>query len=263
MKENIHLITPFLMNTARYFLVAGVPFLIFYMFFPTAFAKNKIQDKWAKHKDFIREILYSMQTTLIIGGIVLLIIKTPLFGFTQIYLDISDYPLWWLPVSLFLAVLIHDTYFYWAHRLIHHPKLFRHVHLVHHKSTNPSPWTAYALHFTEGIIEAMVAPFILLLVPMHPLAIATFVLVALIQNVYGHLGYEIMPKWFRKSFLFEMMITSVHHNIHHAKFKGNYGYYFRIWDRLMSTEHPDYIKEYDKIQARRFGIKIQDNVSKI
>ncbi|MEM7511464.1 MAG: hypothetical protein AAF388_11060 [Bacteroidota bacterium] len=28
--------------------------------------------------------------------------------------------------------------------------------------------------------------------------------------------------------------------------------YFRIWDRLMGTEHPDYMKEYDKIQEKRF-----------
>ncbi|MEI7983754.1 MAG: sterol desaturase, partial [Bacteroidota bacterium] len=26
------------------------------------------------------------------------------------------------------------------HRLIHHPLLFKRVHLVHHQSTNPSPW---------------------------------------------------------------------------------------------------------------------------
>ena len=71
-------------------------------------------------------------------------------------------------------------------------------------------------------------------------------------NVYGHLGYEIAPKWFRNSFLFEIINTSTHHNLHHHKFKGNYGLYFRIWDRIMKTEHPDYVKEYDKIQQRRF-----------
>jgi len=43
--------------------------------------------------------------------------------------------------------------------------------------------------------------------------------------------------------------------MHHSKFKGNYGLYFRIWDRLMKTEHPDYVKDYDRIQERRFGTK--------
>lgn len=50
------------------------------------------------------------------------------------------------------------------------------------------------------------------------------------------------------------MNTSTHHNIHHSKFNGNYGLYFRFWDKMMGTEHPDYVKKYDEIQKRRFGI---------
>ncbi|MHA4894836.1 sterol desaturase family protein [Pedobacter sp. PWIIR3] len=48
------------------------------------------------------------------------------------------------------------------------------------------------------------------------------------------------------------MNTSIHHNLHHSKFKGNYGLYFRFWDRLMGTENPNYVKEYDRIQNQRF-----------
>jgi len=88
---------------------------------------------------------------------------------------------------------------------------------------------------------------------MHPVTILLFTITGFIINVYGHLGYEVAPKWFRYSWLFEILNTSVHHNLHHSKFKGNYGLYFRIWDRLMGTEHPDYVKEYDKLQKQRFG----------
>ncbi|RZK51397.1 MAG: fatty acid hydroxylase family protein, partial [Pedobacter sp.] len=91
--------------------------------------------------------------------------------------------------------------------------------------------------------------------PMHKLAIILFVLVGFIINVYGHLGYETAPKWLRKSFLFEIINTSVHHNLHHSKFNGNYGLYFRLWDRLCKTENPDYVQEYDRIQANRFGVE--------
>jgi uncharacterized protein (DUF2147 family) len=140
------------------------------------------------------------------------------------------------------------------HRAVHHPALFKHIHLLHHKSVNPSPWTSYSFHLFEGILEAMIAPIILLLIPMHPLALLLFTFAGFAINVYGHLGYEIAPKWLRHSFLFKIMNTSIHHNMHHSKFKGNYGLYFRIWDRLMKTEHPDYVQEYDAIQKRRFGI---------
>ena len=50
-----------------------------------------------------------------------------------------------------------------------------------------------------------------------------------------------------------MINTSVYHNLHHSKFKGNYSLYFRWWDKLMKTENPDYVKEYDRIQEQRFG----------
>jgi len=89
----------------------------------------------------------------------------------------------------------------------------------------------------------------------HPLAFLLFTIVAFVINVYGHLGYEIAPKWFRHSFLFEIVNTSTHHNIHHKKIEGNYGLYFRVWDRLMGTENPNYVKDYDEIQLRRFGSK--------
>ena len=136
---------------------------------------------------------------------------------------------------------------------MHHPKLYRMIHLTHHKSVNPSPWTSYSFHFFEAITEALIAPIIMLLIPMHPIALIMFGMSSLFINVYGHLGFEISPRWFRKSIFFEFVNTSVHHNLHHEKFHGNYGLYFRIWDRIMGTEHPDYVKEYDRIQEQRFS----------
>lgn len=237
----------------RYFLSAGIPFLIFYILFPNSFVKNKIQSKIAKNKDFLREIAHSMQTSLIIAGVALLFLFTPLKAYTQIYEHLDAYSIWWLPLSILLGLIVHDTYFYWMHRTLHHPSIFRYTHLVHHKSINPSPWASYSFHMIEGFTEALILPIILLLIPMHPIALLIFGLGSLVINVYGHLGFEITPKWFRNSFLFEVFNTSVYHNVHHSKFEGNYSLYFRFWDRVMKTEHPDYVKIYDEIQAKRFG----------
>ena len=235
------------------FLFAGIPFLVFYILFPDSFSKNKIQARVAQHKDFLREIAHSMQTVFILVIVGMLVVKSPLGAHTQLYRDLSEHTLWWIPISVLLALVLHDTYFYWMHRIVHHPKLYKRIHLVHHQSVNPSPWASYSFHFLEGILEAMVAPLILFLIPMHPIALILFGLSSFMINVYGHLGYEIAPRWFRHSLLFEILNTSTHHNLHHAKFHGNYGLYFRVWDRLLGTEHPDYVKEYDIIQARRFG----------
>jgi sterol desaturase/sphingolipid hydroxylase (fatty acid hydroxylase superfamily) len=250
---------PLILNISKYFLVAGIPFLIFYLLFPRTFKVNKIQSRNAKKKDFYREIGHSLQATLVFVGVIMLILKTPLREYTQFYTNATDYPLWWIPLSVFIALIIHDTYFYWMHKTVHHPKLYRRVHFVHHKSTNPSPWTSFSFHFFESLLESLVGPLILFLIPVHPIALIAFGFVSFGFNVYGHLGFEIAPKWFRHSLLFEIMNTSTHHNMHHSRFKGNYGLYFRIWDRLMGTEHPEYVVEYDKIQERRFGSSVPSN----
>ena len=245
-------ITPFITNLVRYFILAGIPFLIFYKLYPSTFSKSKIQLRLTKKKDIIREILHSVQTTFIAVIIGLVILKSPLKEYTLFYSSISDFSIWWFPTNIVLALIVHDTYFYWMHRTIHNPKLYKKVHFTHHKSINPTPWASYSFHFIEAVLESMFVVIILFFIPMSKISLLLFSLCAFSINVYGHLGYEIAPKWFRNSFLFEFINSSVYHNMHHSKFIGNYGLYFRFWDRLMKTEHPDYVKEYDKIQKKRF-----------
>ena len=240
-------------HVIRYFLMAGVPFYIFYKKHEHRFNTNKIQQRIARNKDLIREIMHSMQTIVVMGGVSVLLLATPLQVYSKIYMDIAAYPIWWIPLSLMIVLIIQDTYFYWVHRIVHHPKLFKTVHLAHHKSTNPTPFAAYSFHLVEAILESFIAPILLFCLPLHPIVIVLYGAITFSLNVYGHLGFEIVPKWFRKSWLFEILNTSVHHNMHHSKFHGNYGLFFRTWDRIMKTEHPDYVKEFDKIQLQRFG----------
>ena len=236
----------------RYFIVSGIPFTIFYKIFPKQFTLNKISDKTAKNQDFYREIFYSVQSSMLFALIGFILTSTPLKQYTAIYKDLYSYPIWWIPLSIFIALIIHDTYFYWMHRALHHPSVYKYSHLVHHKSVSPSPWASYSFHLSETVLESLIMPIILLTLPMHPISIMLFTLTSFLINVYGHLGYEIMPRWFRNSILFEILNSSVHHNLHHSKFRGNYGLYFRIWDRLMGTENKEYVAEYDRLQEKRF-----------
>ena len=58
-------------------------------------------------------------------------------GWTQIYGGWQEFPLWYLPLSVLLYLFAHDTWFYWSHRWMHRPKLFRSMHAVHHASRPP------------------------------------------------------------------------------------------------------------------------------
>jgi lathosterol oxidase len=245
----------FSVTAIRYFVVAGIPFLLCYVLLSQWLYPSKIQSRQASKRDFIREILHSMQTTIVFAIIACILFYTPLRNYTQLYTNLADYSTWWLYASVVLSLVIHDTYFYWMHRLLHHPKIFKYAHVLHHKSTNPSPWTSYSFHFIEAWTEGLVLVVISMVIPMHAIAIGLFALIGFVINVYGHLGYEIAPKWLRHTILFQISNTSVHHNLHHSKFKGNYGLYFRFWDRVMGTEHPDYVREYDRVQQNRIAKK--------
>lgn len=244
----------FTVGLVRYFLVAGIAFLLMYKVYARKFVSNKIQQRSALPSDFKREILHSVLSNGIMVVETLPFYFPPLSKYTLQYSSVAVHGWGYLFLSVGIALIIHDTYFYWMHRLVHHPRIFPYVHLLHHRSTNPSPWAAYAFHAWEALAEGFILVILLFILPLHSLAIFLFILSSFAINVYGHLGYEIMPRRFRHHFLFGILNTSVYHNLHHSKFKGNYGLYFRFWDRVMGTEHPDYIRLYDAVQARRFPL---------
>ncbi len=134
---------------------------------------------------------------------------------------------------------------------MHHPTLFRYIHLVHHKSTNPSPWTAYAFHPFEAVLEVMILPILAFSLPIQSMALSWFFLFQIMYNVYGHLGFELLPGGFHKTWVGRYINTSVAHNLHHERFTGNYGLYFLIWDRLMGTIRKDYDETYEVTTAPR------------
>jgi sterol desaturase/sphingolipid hydroxylase (fatty acid hydroxylase superfamily) len=129
---------------------------------------------------------------------------------------------------------------------MHHPRLFRYFHLVHHQSTNPSPWAAYSFHPLEAIVEVGIFAVFLFTLPVHATHIILFFLLSIIYNVYGHLGWELYPKGFNKTFIGRWINTSVSHNQHHKYFKGNYGLYFLFWDRWMNTLRAEYDDAFEK-----------------
>jgi len=237
---------------ARYFVFTGTVFAYFYKIFPKKYAPNKIQQKAIQPSQILSEIKHSMLSSVAFASVGSFVSFTSFKDYTKIYTNIHAYSLWWIPASLLIAFVIHDTYFYWMHRFFHHPKVFRFTHFIHHKYTNPSPWASHSFNLVEAYVEAFVIIIIVSILPMHRVAIFMFAFTSFVVNIYGHLGYELAPQWLRNSFLFKMINTSVYHNMHHSKFKGNYSLYFRFWDKVMKTEIPHYEKLYDEIQEKRF-----------
>ena len=236
---------------SRYVLVAGTAFLVCYVLLRKILAGRKIQTRFPKTHDYLREIGYSIMTTFIFAGISVSLLRNPdIVIHTTLYAKISDYGWLWFFLAFPVMFIMHDTYFYWTHRLMHHPSLFRLFHLVHHKSTNPSPWAAYAFHPLEALVEAGIFVVFLFTIPIHKVHFFIFFLMSIIYNVYGHLGWEFFPKGFNRHFIGKWINTSVNHNQHHQFFKGNYGLYFLFWDRWMGTIRNDYDQQFEQVKEK-------------
>ena len=236
---------------SKYYLIAGAIFFLFYVVLKNKILHKKIQSLFPKNADYLREILYSTGTIFIFGCIPLLIIANPAVRVhTTLYDNISDYGWFYYFLAFPIMFIMHDTYFYWTHRIMHHKTLFNIMHLVHHKSTNPSPWAAYAFHPLESFVEVGIFVVFLFTIPVHRSHLATFFLLSIMYNIYGHLGWELYPKGFSKSFIGKWINTSVNHNQHHKYFKGNYGLYFLFWDRIMGTIRADYDEAFEEVKSR-------------
>ena len=237
--------------TTRYYLLAGLVFLLFYIVLKNKIIHKKIQLLFPKNSDYLREIGYSTLTMLMFAFIPVFFIYNPAVKiYTTLYPNMSDYGWVYYFAAFPIMFVIHDTYFYWTHRIMHHKSLFNVMHLVHHKSTNPSPWAAYAFHPLEAIVEQGIFVVFLFTIPVHKSHMGIFFLLSIIYNIYGHLGWELYPNGFSKSFIGKWINTSVNHNQHHKYFKGNYGLYFLFWDRIMGTIRADYDQAFEEVKSR-------------
>ena len=233
----------------RYGLFAGAAWLLAYVIFYRRWKHRKVVQKLPAGSEIRREMFYSGISVVIFAMVGVLTVMAARQGWTQMYRG-DKYPMAWFWISIGCAILIHDTWFYWTHRLMHHPKLFRHFHRVHHKSHNPSPWAAYAFDPAEAVVQAAIFPLVLVLIPMHSGAFALFMVWQISFNILGHTGFEIYPRWLMDSWLGKVLNTPTNHAMHHEKLKGNYGLYFNVWDRLMKTNHADYEKRFREVTTR-------------
>lgn len=241
----------FTILSVRYVVFAGLAFWIVWVWKKEYFQAFRIQKKFPEKEKIFHEIKYSFLTFCTFGFVGMGVFTASKLGYTKIYYEISQYGYGYFFLSILLAILIHDAYFYFAHRLMHHKWLFKKVHAVHHQSTNPSPWASFSFHPFEAVLEAAIVPILVFIIPIHPLAIVSFLFFMTLMNVLGHLGVELYPNWFLKSKWTNWNNTSLHHNMHHQKFNCNYGLYFNWWDKLFGTNHPTYLKEFERVTSQR------------
>lgn len=147
------------------------------------------------------------------------------------WLSWSDHPVW-IVVVMALIPLWREVHFYWVHRLIHVPWLYRSVHSLHHRNTNPGPWSGLSMHPVEHVLyySAVMIHWVVASHPVH----AMFNLVHLtMAPVPGHSGFDKVEVGANAAF----DTGCLNHYLHHKYFEVNYSDGAIPFDRWFGSFH--------------------------
>jgi sterol desaturase/sphingolipid hydroxylase (fatty acid hydroxylase superfamily) len=221
----------------RYFFMSGIYYSVFLVLFKEKYQHRVLTRKIPSRDQIKRELKLSIYSTFVFGAVTIGLIWIWQQGYTQVYTDPYQYPLWYLPISIVIFLLLHDTYYYWLHKWMHHSRWLIKVHNAHHQSVNTTVWTSFSFHPVESFLQAVIVPALLVLVPMHPIAILVVLLIMTVSAIINHAGVEVYSG--KNSFdkFRKYVIGATHHDIHHRRANKNFGLYFTFWDRLMKTEY--------------------------
>ncbi|XP_011663545.1 fatty acid hydroxylase domain-containing protein 2 isoform X2 [Strongylocentrotus purpuratus] len=126
---------------------------------------------------------------------------------------------------LAVFVVVEEIGFYYSHRLLHHPFLYKNVHKMHHEWTAPIGLVTMYAHPVENLLAnslpAITGP---LLVGSHLLTFHIWLLLAQYVSMIHHSGYHL-----------PLLPSPEAHDYHHLKFNNNYGV-LGILDWLHGTD---------------------------
>ena len=234
----------FITQAVGYFAFVGVVFLLVWRVGASRLAAARIDGRRLEARQLRREIANTVAVlatgALTAGGLFWLHAR----GYTALSADARAFSWPGLVASFCGVIVLNDAWFYGWHRVLHHPRVFKHVHVVHHRSVLVNPFTSYSFHVLESfVLGAWVIPYVLF-VPTYLPMIAVLQAVGLANNVNAHLGFELYPRWFVRVPPFRWLTSATYHALHHGGARANYGLFFRFWDRAFGTEDPDYERRF-------------------
>lgn len=143
----------------------------------------------------------------------------------------AESPVWFV-LALMLIPIWSAFHFYWVHRLLHVPFIYRRVHALHHRNVNVGPWSGFAMHPVEHFFYLSTLC-IHWIVASHPVHLIFHVIYEAPGAAMTHAGYEdLLVKDKRR-----LALGTFYHTLHHRYYECNYGNQEMPWDRWFGTFH--------------------------
>ncbi|KAG2438498.1 hypothetical protein HXX76_005049 [Chlamydomonas incerta] len=222
---------------------------------PRVIPVHGIQQQQRKKGEVLRDALYSIGPLAIKAGVWAAVEQLHARGLSLTYTGRVSGWTAWAYVALCVALLdyLHDTWFYWTHRLLHWKPLYVHVHYIHHKSKAPSAFTGYSFHVIEALIVFANEVLVCFMFPLHMGLHRAYHLYTTLIHEGGHVGYELAPFLPTLAGVVALacrglqpcaaLNTVQHHDMHHRYPTKHFSLYFTHWDRLCGTLHPAYDRD--------------------
>ena len=227
-----YLFTFFGIILARYFVVAGGTYWLFYS---SRYNSRDRALKLPSRKAISKDISLSVVTTTALAICAASIMTIYNLGATKLYFSIGDRGNVYLIASFIGVILLQDACYYFFHRGFHHPLVYSWLHRGHHRSKNPTPWTSFALDFPEALIQGLFMVAVVFTIPLNIYVLFLLLTTMTVWALINHLGFELFPN-FPRHWLGKWFISSDNPSLHHRQYTRHYGLYFTFWDRLLGTD---------------------------
>ena len=146
----------------------------------------------------------------------------------------------------FLVPFVHEVGFYFAHRFLHWPPLYRIAHYLHHRNNNPGPWSGLSMHPIEHIIYFS-SILVFFVVPAHPIHMINLASRLGVAPAQGHTGFDRVVTGDKSS-----VDTSYYaHYLHHKYFEVNYGDGMVPLDKWFGSFHDGTPEAHKAMKYRR------------
>ena len=157
----------------------------------------------------------------------------------------ADHPIWF--VALFALIPVWESfYFYWIHRLLHWPPLYKRYHSLHHRNINVGPWSGMSMHPVEHVIY-LGSVLVHWVVPASPVHILYHLQYYCLTAATTHAGFEgLMVKDENR-----LRLGTFHHQMHHRYFECNYGGLEVPWDKFFGSFHDGTPVANEQMKERR------------